>query len=101
MNLGDYLQFVIALALVLALIAVLAWLAKRAGYGGGLAQTIKLPAERRRLAVVEVLPLDPRRKLVLLRAGEREHLLLLNHGQGPDLVVDSRSTGSESGDAGA
>ena len=31
----------------------------------------------RRLAVLEVLPIDPRRKLVLVRCDEREYLLLL------------------------
>ena len=67
----DYLRFLAALAFVLGLIALFAWAARRWRLGGAPAGTA------RRLAVVEVLPLDPRRKLVLVRCDRREHLLLL------------------------
>jgi flagellar protein FliO/FliZ len=45
---------------------------------------------QRRLAIVEVLPLDAKRRLVLLRRDGAEHLVLL--GLGGDIVVE-RSTG--------
>ncbi len=70
----DFLQPLGALAFVLGLIALLAWAARRWRLGVTPAGTA------RRLAVVEVLPLDQRRRLVLVRCDEREHLLLL----GPD-----------------
>jgi flagellar protein FliO/FliZ len=70
----DYLRFLAALVFVLGLIALLAWAARRWRLG-------TMPAgAARRLALVEVLPLDARRKLVLVRCDGREHLLLL----GPD-----------------
>jgi flagellar protein FliO/FliZ len=67
----DYLRFLAALGFVLGLIGLLAWLAARYRLGG-------VPARgARRLAVVEALPLDPRRRLVLIRCDDREYLLLL------------------------
>ena len=71
MDSNYYLWVFAALALVLGLIALLAWLARRYQLGGA-------PASgARRLAVVEVRPIDPRRKLVLVRCDDREFLLLL------------------------
>lgn len=69
----DYLRFVAALSFVLGLIALVAWLARRFRLGGIGAP----PGAGRRLAVIETLPLDPRRRLVLIRRDDREHLLLL------------------------
>ncbi len=85
MQLGDYLNFAIALALVLALILGLSWLVKRFGLGGPLVRGLPSGAGRR-LAVVEVLTLDARRKMVLVKRDGQEHLLLL--GAGNDLVVE-------------
>src|SRR6056297_1150283 len=68
----SYLRFVLALVFVLALIGLAAWLVRRLGLGGAMA-----PRGRRRLAIVEVLPLDARRRLVLLRCDDTEHLVLL------------------------
>jgi flagellar protein FliO/FliZ len=67
----DYLHFLAALAFVLGLIALAALAARRWRLGASPARAA------RRLAVVEVLPIDPRRKLVLVRCDRREHLLLL------------------------
>ena len=67
----DYLRFLAALAFVLGLIALLAWAARRWRLGA------TPPGSARRLALLEVLPLDPRRKLVLVRCDGREYLLLL------------------------
>ena len=83
----DYLRFVAALAFVLGLIVLLAWLARRYRLGGATARA------DRRLAVLEVLPVDPRRKVVLIRCDEREFLLLLGQdgnrllGQGGDALA--------------
>ena len=86
MQLTDYINFVVALALVLALILGLAWIVKRFGLGG--AMTRGLPTgSARRLAVLEVLTLDARRKMVLVKRDERQHLLLL--GANNDLVIES------------
>ena len=84
MDFATYLQALLSLIAVLALIGVLAWAARRYGLGGA-------PARRggrvRRLAVVEVLPIDARRRLVLIRRDDVEHLVLT--GAGPDLLVET------------
>jgi flagellar protein FliO/FliZ len=72
MDLLDYGRFLAALLFVLGLIALVAWLARRFRLGPG------APAgAARRLAVLETLPLDARRRLVLIRRDDTEHLLLL------------------------
>lgn len=80
----DYLRFVLALAFVLGLIGLAAWLAKRYGLAGTVAMKARRSGER--LAVEEVLALDARRRLVLIRRDDTRHLLLL--GQDGDLVVE-------------
>lgn len=93
LELGDYLKFVFALVFVLALIAGLTTLARRLGYGF---RTPIRGGKQRRLDVIEILPLDAKRRLVLVRRDGTEHLVLL--GPGSDLVVeggiDRPSTGS-------
>lgn len=81
-----YLRTVFALIAVLGLIGATAWVAKRIGFGG----VAIGPRRKRRLAVVESVPLDGRRRLVLVRRDEVEHLLLI--GGGADIVVE-RGTG--------
>lgn len=72
-----------ALAFVLALIGLFGLLLRRFGPMAGI--PVRKGAERR-LSVVEVLPIDARRRLVLVRRDDVEHLLLL--GAGDDLVVE-------------
>ena len=75
-------QFVLALVFVLALIGILATLAKRFGLGYATSAT----KGRRRLAVSEVIPLDGKRKLVLLRRDSTEHLVIL--GPSSEILVE-------------
>jgi flagellar protein FliO/FliZ len=86
MDLGEYFRFFLALAFVLLLIAGLAALVRRSGLGGRLAAAPGSGGERR-LALIEVRPLDAKRKLVLLRRDDREHLVLL--GATTDLLIES------------
>ncbi len=72
----SYIKFVAAFALVLCIMLVLAWALKRAGIAGHVLRT----GSKRRLAVVESMPVDARRRLVLIKRDDREHLILL----GPD-----------------
>ncbi len=83
MDLTSYLQFALALAFVLALIGVLAYGARRLG----LAPRVTAERGRRRLAIVEVLAVDAKRRLVLVRRDATEHLILL--GASHDAVVES------------
>ena len=86
MALGNYFQFVLALAFVLALILAAAWLFRRFGRG-----RVNAPRRRtagmRRLAVVEAVAIDTRRRLVLVRRDNREHLLIL--GPQGETVVET------------
>ena len=73
MDVGSYFRFVVALAFVLALIGVMAWLARRFGF----APPARLPGQPRRLQVVESLAVDARHRLVLVRRDRTEHLILI------------------------
>jgi flagellar biogenesis protein FliO len=76
-------QFVITLIVVLLLIAVVVWLVRR--YSGGAFMTGgrgRLP----RLAIVDAMAVDGRRRLVLVRRDNVEHLLLI--GGPSDIVVE-------------
>jgi len=83
MDIEVYSRFLITLVGVLALIAVLAWLARRFGLGGKL---VPAKGKGRRLSVIEVMALDSRRKLVLLGRDGVEHLVLL--GVNRDMVIE-------------
>jgi flagellar protein FliO/FliZ len=83
MSLEIYTRSVLALVAVLALLLLCAWLARRFGMGMG-------PVARRgarRLAIVETTPLDGKRRLMLLRRDDTEHLVLL---AGDSVVVIER-----------
>jgi len=84
MDTVSYLRFVMSLLAVLAMIFGLLWAARR--WGLGLMSPRASGRQRRRLAVQEVLQLDARHRLLLIRRDDREHLLLL--GNGDSLVVE-------------
>lgn len=83
MDISVYIRFILALAGVLALIAIAAFVLKRVGWGG--MTTSK--SSQKRLAVTAAIALDGRRRLVLVRRDDVEHLLLV--GGPADLVVES------------
>ena len=75
-------KFIAALVFVLALMIGLSTVMKRVHAGG------KMPLGRkRRLQIVEILPLDGRRRAVILRRDDREHLVIL--GANGETVVES------------
>ncbi|MDJ0951254.1 MAG: flagellar biosynthetic protein FliO [Alphaproteobacteria bacterium] len=84
MELDGYLRFVVALAFVLALIALFAWLARRFGIGSG---AVRRQARGKRLSVVEAAAVDGRRRLVLLRRDDVEHLVLM--GPQSEVVIET------------
>ncbi len=69
----DYLRFVLALLLVLGLIALFAWLAKRFRIGSFPGGSINSG----RLQLIESLAIDSKQRLVIIRRDDQEHLLLL------------------------
>jgi flagellar protein FliO/FliZ len=76
------LKFFSAFVFVMALMALLSWAMKKTGLAGSAAGNTG-----RRLKVVEFLQLDQRRRLVIVRRDDREHLLLL--GPGSETVVET------------
>lgn len=83
MDAMEYARFIFGLLVVLALIGLFALALRRFGPMAGV--PVRKGSERR-LAVLEVLALDARRRLVLVRRDDVEHLLLL--GVTDDLVVE-------------
>jgi hypothetical protein len=78
------LKFFIAFAIVLALIGLTAWLVRRFGanrLGGGSTR-----GRQPRLAVIDAATVDGRRRLVLIRRDNIEHLLMI--GGPTDVVVE-------------
>ncbi len=79
----DYFRVIFGLVAVIGLIGVAALIARKAG-------VVSLPAavgRRRRLAIAESLPLDARRRLMIVRCDNREHLIVL--GAQTETVIDS------------
>lgn len=83
-QLNDYLQYALALVFVLALIGLLAALARRLGMGGA---TPRRRGRDRRLSVSEALALDGKRKLMLVRRDGVEHLIIV--GPTSETVVEA------------
>jgi flagellar protein FliO/FliZ len=83
MSLDLYGRLLLALVAVLVLLVGFAWLARRLGLAG----RNFAAAGRRRLAIVEVAPIDNKRRLILVRRDATEHLVLL--GEGSALLVES------------
>jgi flagellar protein FliO/FliZ len=83
MTLEEYVQFAVALIFVVFLIVAVGWLLRRFGFSG----IAGASSRQRRLAVVEVLALDAKRRLILVRRDDHEHLILL--GPAGDRVVEA------------
>jgi flagellar protein FliO/FliZ len=78
----SYIRFILALVLVLGLIGLLAYAARRLGFAAR-----SRTRGGRRLAISEILAIDARRRLVLLRRDNVEHLVLLGPTQ--DLLIET------------
>ena len=82
MDFSDVFRFVAALAFIIGLIGLCAFLARRFGLApGGMLQ----PGAPRRLALVEMKQLDQKHRLLLIRRDGKEHLILTG-GDQPLLV---------------
>ena len=73
MDMALLIKFVCAFAFVIGLMLLLPWVLPKLGVSG---QSF-MPAGKRRLKVVEYLSIDPRRKLILVRRDNVEHLLVV------------------------
>lgn len=84
---GTIAQFGLSLIVVVALIFLVAWVVRR--FGG--ARFGAHHGEQAELQVVDTLSIDPKRKLVLVRHGKLEHLLLI--GGNSDEVIERSMVG--------
>ena len=84
MDFSTYLRFLIVLVFVLALIGVLTWLVRRFGPAR---HTLRPRGDGRRIEVVEMAPVDSKRRLVLVRRDGTEHLILL--GANSDILIEA------------
>jgi flagellar protein FliO/FliZ len=81
-DLAALLRFAVALGVVLLLIAAVAWLARRFMAGGAMPY-----GKKRRLSLVEMLPLDGKSRLAIVRRDDVEHLVVL--GPAAATVIES------------
>lgn len=77
-------RFIIAFVVVLALIAVTAWLVRR--FGSGALSSASARGRQPRLAVIDAASVDARRKLILVRRDNVEHLMMI--GGPTDVVIE-------------
>lgn len=85
MDFEGYFRFIIALAVVLALIGMLAMVLRRLGLTPRISKSLR--NADRRLHIVDVANVDGKRRLVLVRRDRVEHLLLL--GPSSEVVVET------------
>ncbi len=73
-----------AMAFVIALMGGLSYILKKIGLPG----TPNTPASKRRMRIVESLPLDARRRAVLLQCDDKQHLVILGSSSETVLKTD-------------
>ncbi|MFT6559520.1 hypothetical protein [Sneathiella sp.] len=83
MELLPYIKYIAVLILVLGLIGLLTLIARKFGM---VAKADGKRGEKKRLGVTQVASVDAKRKLVLVRRDDQEHLLLL--GPERDLIIE-------------
>lgn len=84
METNEVLRFLSALVFVISLMGGLWLILKKMGINGGF--TLQ-QGKKRRLALVEMLPIDPKHKAVLLRCDDKDHLVIL--GPNGETVVET------------
>ncbi|HPF46264.1 MAG: FliO/MopB family protein [Alphaproteobacteria bacterium] len=78
-------KFVFALGFVILLLAAFAYGAKKLGFIARV--TVDQNNEKKkRLNIVEILPVDAKRRLMLIRRDDKEHLIML--GAERDLLIE-------------
>jgi hypothetical protein len=82
---GIAVGFFLAFLIVLGLIGVTAWAVRR--FGGGRMGSATLRGRQPRLAVIDYASVDARRRLILVRRDNVEHLVMI--GGPTDVVVES------------
>jgi len=84
MELSEIFRFVAALILVVGLIGLCAYAAKKLGLANG---NMVATGSQKRLSIVEIKVIDAKHRLVLMRRDNKEHLVML--GGERDLLIES------------
>jgi len=84
MEMSSYLHAGAGLLIVLGLIVLVAFVARKLGFGHG-----GLSRPDRRLSIVESMSLDPKRRVLLIKCDYTEHLVLL--GPNSETVLSGRA----------
>ncbi|MEC9453984.1 MAG: flagellar biosynthetic protein FliO [Pseudomonadota bacterium] len=87
MGFDTYMWFIMVLVLVIGMIDFIALMVRRASVLNRIAPGSSVNNGSSRLAVIESCPVDSKRRLVLVRRDQTEHLLLLT-GTGPGVVIE-------------
>lgn len=87
-----YIKFLSGFVFVIALMLLLSWALKKTGLSSAVLQR----AGKRRLKIVEFLPIDHKHRLVLVRRDDREHLLVL--GPDSEAVIETGIVASQGDD---
>lgn len=83
MDAFDYVNYLLALLIVLGLIGLIAYALRRVGF----IPTADRPNQmRKRLGISQMIAIDGKRRLVLLRRDDQEHLVLI--GPDGDTVIE-------------
>lgn len=93
MDTTELIKFAAALLLVLSLMGGLAFFVKRFGLGG---RGSLISTGKKQLKIIETLPLDARRKAILLERGPHRHLVILSPSG--ETVVETNITAAEKTD---
>tara|TARA_R110000868_G_scaffold219607_1_gene470697 strand:+ start:1429 stop:1755 length:327 start_codon:yes stop_codon:yes gene_type:complete len=90
----NWTQYLLAMLVLLGLLGALG-LFSYAVQRGWILQTVTglrgVATTARRLSIVETLVVDPRRRVVIIRSDDREHVILL--GAERETVLESRASG--------
>lgn len=92
-DLTQILRLVLSLIFVVSLMGGLALLLKKLGLSGNGAN---IPGTKKRLRVIETLPLDHRNKAVILQCDDKQHLVIL--GANGETHIDSDLQAKETHD---
>ena len=84
MDSHEIIKFISAFALVISLMGILWIVLKKMGINGGFSLQ---QGKKRRLQLVEILPLTSTHKAVLLRRDDKDHLVIL--GSNGETVVET------------
>ncbi len=83
MNAMLYINALLALLAIIGVILFLAWLVKRFGLG----PITPNATQQKRIALIAALGIDSKRRILLVRCDDKEHLLLV--GGNTDLLIES------------